>query len=46
MKNILSIPNNLYIWEHLDIDRRNNEYTSANALIEEWRKTNSRKSSK
>ncbi|WP_303223835.1 serine protease [Intestinibacter bartlettii] len=38
MKNILSIPNNLYIWEHLDIDRRNNEYTSANALIEEWRK--------
>lgn len=36
MKNILSIPNNLYIWEHLDMERRNNEYTSANGLIQEW----------
>ncbi|ENQ3078681.1 hypothetical protein ACEOWG_001878 [Bacillus cereus] len=36
MKLILSIPSNLYIWEHLDQDRMYDDYSTANQLIQGW----------
>lgn len=36
MKQILSIPSNLYIWEHLDQSRMYDDYSTANQLIQAW----------
>ncbi|CDA10181.1 hypothetical protein [Intestinibacter bartlettii] len=36
MKEILKVPNNLYIWSQLDSDRKLNEITSSNDLIKSW----------
>lgn len=36
MKEILRVPNNLYIWSLLDEDRKLNEINSSNELIKEW----------
>lgn len=36
MKSILKIPSNLYIWTRLDKNRINNDYSTANQLIQAW----------
>lgn len=36
MKEILKVPNNLYIWSQLDSNRKLNEITSSNDLIKLW----------
>ncbi len=36
MKEILRIPSNLYIWNHLDSNREYNECSTANHLVSEW----------
>lgn len=36
MRSILKVPNNLYIWTHLDDERKLNEISSSNELIELW----------
>ncbi|WP_143709813.1 hypothetical protein [Paraclostridium bifermentans] len=36
MKKILSIPSNLYIWEHLDQSSIYDDYSTANQLIQAW----------
>ena len=36
MKKVLSIPSNLYIWEHLEQDSVYDEYSTANQLIQKW----------
>jgi hypothetical protein len=36
MKQILSIPSNLYIWEHLDQSSIYDDYSTANQLIQAW----------
>ncbi|MDO5517727.1 MAG: ATP-binding protein [Clostridium sp.] len=36
MKKVLSIPSNLYIWEHLEQDSMYDDYSTANQLIQKW----------
>lgn len=36
MKVVLSIPSNLYIWEHLEQDSMYDDYSTANQLIQKW----------
>lgn len=36
MKRVLSIPSNLYIWEHLEQDSMYDDYSTANQLIKKW----------
>ncbi|WP_338596445.1 hypothetical protein [Clostridium baratii] len=35
-KRILTIPSNLYIWEQLDSEKKNNKFTTTYELIENW----------
>jgi hypothetical protein len=43
LREILRIPSNLYIWEHLDSDEEYNECSTANHLVSEWWKQLARK---